>query len=281
MLIDKNHPGISIRRQCDLLSVPRSGCYYQKKGESHLNERLMRLTDDEYTRHPFYGSRRLTAWLKRQGYPVNRKRVIRLMKKMGTEAIYPKPRLSVSGAEHIRYPYLLKGSEINRPDQVWASDITYIRMKKGFVYPVVVMDWFSRFVPAFRVSISLDKKFCISCLRDSLGISKPEIFNTDQGARFTSNEFTERLKAENIAISMDGRGRASDNIFAERLWRTVKYEEVFLHDYQNVRDAEDRLRCYMRFYNEERLHQSLNYQTPMDVYFQRTGFSGVDKLSHS
>ena len=215
--IDPNYPQISIARQCELLSVPRSAYYYKPCGENTYSKQLMRLIDEEHTRHPFYGTRRLTAWLRRNGHEVNHKRISRLMHKMGIQAIYPKPNLSNGSKEHKKYPYLLKGLKIDHPNQVWSTDITYIRMKHGFVYLAAVIDWFSRYVLSFQVSTTLDRDFCVKALKDSLAISIPEIFNTDQGSQFTSEEFTGCLKEHNIDISMDGRGRALDNIFVERL----------------------------------------------------------------
>jgi len=229
----------------------------------------MRIIDEEYTKHPFYGSRRITAWLKRQGYEINRKRISRLMRMMGIEAIYPKPHLSKPLKEHRKYPYLLRGLTINRPDYVWAADITYIRMKSGFVYLVTIIDWYSRYVLSSEVSITLEKDFCISSLDKALQYSKPEIFNTDQGVQFTNNDFTRHLKKNDITISMDGRGRAFDNIFVERLWRSVKYEEVYINDYDTVMDAVFSLSKYFEFYNNERPHQSLGYQTPYEVYSEQ------------
>lgn len=226
----------------------------------------MRLIDEEYTRHPFYGSRRMTAWLSRKGYDVNRKRVARLMRKMGIVAVYPGRNLSRQAAEDRKYPYLLRGVEIDSPDHVWSSDITYIRMKRGFVYLVAVMDWHSRYVLSSEVSNTLDKEFCLKALRDALEASRPKIFNTDQGAQFTSAEFVGCLTENGISISMDGRGRALDNVFVERLWRSVKYEEVYLREYSDAREAARRLRQYLWFYNMERPHQSLNYKTPNEVY---------------
>jgi putative transposase len=226
----------------------------------------MRLIDEEYTRHPFYGSRRMTAWLSRKGYDVNRKRVARLMRKMGIEAVYPGRNLSRQAADDRKYPYLLRGVEIESPDHVWSSDITYIRMKRGFVYLVAVMDWHSRYVLSSEVSNTLDKEFCLKALRDALEASRPKIFNTDQGAQFTSAEFVGCLTENGISISMDGRGRALDNVFVERLWRSVKYEEVYLREYSDAREAARRLRQYLWFYNMERPHQSLNYKTPHEVY---------------
>jgi len=249
-----------------LLSVCRSGYYYKPREESEYNQYLMRLIDEEYTRHPFYGSRRMTAWLARKGCDVNRKRVARLMRKMGLEAVYPRRNLSRQAAEARKYPYLLRGVEIESPDHVWSSDITYIRMRRGFVYLVAVMDWHSRYVLSSEVSNTLDKEFCLKALRDALEASKPQIFNTDQGAQFTSAEFVGCLAENGIAISMDGRGRALDNVFVERLWRSVKYEEAYLREYSDAREAARRLRQYLWFYNMERPHQSLNYKTPHEVY---------------
>jgi len=226
----------------------------------------MSLIDEQYTQTPFYGIRRMTVWLKGQGQVVNHKRVSRLMRLMGIEAIYPKKRLSLSDSRHKKYPYLLKGLTVDRPDQVWASDITYVRMRHGFVYLVAILDWFSRYVVSWAVSITLDAEFCIEALRDALSVSKPEIFNSDQGCQFTSTSFVGVLEATGIAISMDGRGRAFDNIFVERLWRSVKYEEVYLREYDSVREAVRSLGAYFRFYNQERPHQSLGYKTPFQVY---------------
>lgn len=226
----------------------------------------MRLIDEEYTRHPFYGSRRMVAFLGQQGFDVNRKRVQRLMDLLGLEAVYPKPRLSKGHPEHQKYPYLLKGVSINRPDQVWSTDITYIRMDRGFLYLVAVIDWFSRYVLSWQLSNTLDVGFCLDALDRALNGGKPEIFNSDQGCQFTSLDFTDRLKARDIRISMDGKGRALDNIFIERFWRTIKYEEVYLKDYQTVKEARDGISNYFAFYNAERLHQALGYRTPQEVY---------------
>lgn len=226
----------------------------------------MRLLDEQYTRTPFYGTRKMTAWLQTQGYEVNRKRVMRLLRQMGLEAVYPKPRLSLPGLTQQRYPYLLRGVSITRCNQVWSCDITYIRLQRGFVYLMAVMDWFSRYVLAWEVSITLDTSFCLEALDRALKMASPEIFNSDQGVQFTSTEFTNRLKAAEVRISWDGRGRALDNIFVERLWRSVKYEEVYLKDYQTVPEAVSNLRAYFTFYNQERLHQALDYQTPGQVY---------------
>ena len=260
---------ISIRRQCELLGANRSGLYYEPMGESQENLRLMRLMDEQYTRAPFYGSRRMTEWLITQGHGVNRKRVSRLMEVMGIEAVYPKPRLSRPGEGHKIYPYLLRGVTVDRPDQVWSTDITYIRMAQGFVYLVAVMDWFSRFVLSWSLSLTMEIDFCIEALRSALRRGRPDIFNSDQGVQFTSEKFTGELAAKDIAISMDGRGRCMDNIFIERLWRSLKYEEVYLKDYASVTEARTGIDRYLRFYNQERLHQSLDYRTPAVVYLAR------------
>lgn len=257
---------MSIERQCELLGVARSSYYYQPRAENEENLYLMRLLDEQYTRTPFYGTRKMTAWLQTQGYEVNRKRVMRLLRQMGLEAVYPKPRLSLPGLTQQRYPYLLRGVSISRCNQVWSCDITYIRLQRGFVYLMAVIDWFSRYVLSWEVSITLDTSFCLEALDRALKRATPEIFNSDQGVQFTSAEFTNRLKAAEIRISWDGRGRALDNIFVERLWRSVKYEEVYLKDYQSVADAVSNLRAYFTFYNQERLHQALDYQTPAQVY---------------
>ena len=253
-------------RQCELLGLPRSSFYYEARPESVYNLALMRLLDEQYVRTPFYGVPRMTAWLRTQGHAVNPKRVRRLLRKMGLEAIYPKRRLSVKNQSHRVYPYLLRGLEISRPGQVWATDITYIRLRRGFAYLVAILDWYSRYVVAWDLSLSLEAEFCVSTLERALDTSKPEIFNSDQGSQFTSETFTKRLESAGVSISMDGRGRVFDNIFVERLWRSVKYEEVYLKDYCDVREAREGLGRYFRFYNEERLHQSLGYRTPAVVY---------------
>jgi putative transposase len=225
----------------------------------------MRLLDEQYTPTPFYGVPKMTAWLKRQGLTVGPKRG--LMRKMGLCAIFPKKKTSSPGASTEKYPYLLSCVSINRPNQVWSTDLTYIRLRRGFVYLVAVMDWFSRYVLAWELSNSQDVFFCLQALDKALLVGKPDIFNSDQGSQFTSEAFTSRLKAAKIAISRDGRGRVFDNIFVERLWRSVKYEEVYLNDYQSVTDAREGLANYFNFYNSERLHQSLSYLTPQQVHF--------------
>lgn len=266
-MIDSTFCEISIKRQCELLGISRSCYYYRPATESPYNLLLMRLIDEVYTKFPCYGVPRITAWLNEKKHIVNHKRVERLMHKMGIQGICPKRNLSKSSPEHKKYPYLLKGVEINHPNQVWCSDITYIRLTKGFVYLVAIMDWYSRFVLSWQISNTLDIHFCIEALEKAFQYGKPEIFNTDQGVQFTSNCFTSRLKKEGIQISMAGRGRAFDNIFIERLWRSVKYEEVYLNDYQTVYDVITGLRRYFQPYNYERLHQSLNYKPPAKIYF--------------
>jgi len=265
-LVDWQAAGISVRRQCELLGVSRAGLYYQPAGESEENLRLMRLLDEQYTRTPFYGSRRMTVWLEEQGYAVNRKRVSRLMTLMGIEAVYPKPKLSEPGVGHKVYPYLLEGMEVKRVNQVWSTDITYIRMAQGFVFLVAVMDWFSRYVLSWSLSLTLELDFCLEALRRALRTGRPEIFNSDQGSQFTSEKFTSELEGRQITISMDGRGRYLDNIFVERLWRSLKYEEVYLKDYRLVPEAREGIDRYFRFYNHERPHQSLGYRTPAAIY---------------
>lgn len=241
-----------------MIGLSRASYYYKAVSETEekYNLLLMRLIDEQFTKTPFYGTRRITAFLNRQGYKINRKRVRRLMELMGLEAIYPKPNISKGLKEHKKYPYLLRGIEITHPNQVWSTDITYIRLKQGFIYLTAIIDWHSRYVLSWEISTTLDKDFCIKALEHALESGKPAIFNTDQGTQFTSLEFTGRLEDAGIKISMDGRGRALDNIFVERLWRSVKYEEVYIKDYRDVREAKAELGNYFKFYNAERLHQS-------------------------
>jgi putative transposase len=265
-LIDVDDAELSVRRQCELLGLNRSSFYYEPAAETPENLRLMRLIDQQYTKRPFYGSRKIVEWLSAQGETVNRKRVQRLMRLMGLEAIYPKPRLSLAGRGHRIYPYLLRGVAIVRPNQVWSTDITYIPLLAGFMYLAAVIDWYSRYVVAWRLSNTLDGDFCLAMLEEALGCGKPEVFNTDQGAQFTAAAFTGRLESAGVAVSMDGRGRCLDNIFVERLWRTVKYEDVYLQGYETVPELERGLGRYFPFYNEERFHQSLDYQTPAKVW---------------
>ena len=272
-MIEPAHETISIQRQCELVGLVRSMWYYEPKPESPEDLRLMRLLDEQYMKTPFYGVLRMTEWLRKLKERVNPKRVRRLLRKMGIFALYPKRNLSKPAPGHKIYPYLLRGLKILRPNQVWSTDITYIRLKQGFVYLVAVIDWHSRYVPSWGVSVTMESNFCLEALDQALRkFGVPDIFNTDQGAQFTCTAFTDLLKAVGARISMDGRGRALDNIFVERLWRTVKYEEVFLHDYATVEEAIAALKRYFEFYNNERLHQSLDYKTPQEVYKgQETG----------
>ncbi len=270
MLIDPKQKSIPVRRQCQLLGLSPSTLYYRSSGDDSFNERLMRLIDEQHLRTPFFGVEQMRLHLNRllveNDVTVNAKRVRRLMRLMGLEAIYPKPRLSRKNPEHTVYPYLLRDLPIDRPDQVWCTDITYIPMHRGWVYLVAVMDWFSRYVLSWEVSITLDASFCVDALKRALSAGTPGIFNSDQGSQFTSRAFTGVLREAGIDISMDGRGRMYDNIFVERLWRSVKYEEVYLHDYQTVAEAVAGLGRYFGFYNHERPHQAFGGLTPAEMY---------------
>lgn len=237
--------------------------------ESAENLRLMRLIDEQYTRTPFYGRLRMTAYLQSRGGAVNHKRVGRLMKVMGLSAIYPKPRTSVPAHDHKIYPYLLRGVSVKHPDQVWSSDITYIPMSRGFMYLTAVLDWYSRYVISWQVSNTPDAEFCLEALGEALSTGCPDIFNTDQGAQFTAQRFTSAVMEAGARMSMDGRGRALDNVFVERLWRSVKYEDIYLRDYETGYDLLEGLERYFDFYNNERPHQSLGYRTPAAVHFER------------
>lgn len=270
-LLDAGLQRLSIRQQCELLDLNRSSIYYDVQPETPYNLLLMRLLDEEYTRHPTKGVIKMVKYLADLGHHVNHKRVRRLLRIMGLMAVYPKPKnLSKRHPEHKIYPYLLKDLTVCRPNQVWCCDITYIRLKAGFIYLVAVMDWYSRYVLGWKISNSLDTSFCVEALQDALlYYGCPEIFNTDQGSQFTSEAFTGILLANGIKISMDGRGRAFDNIFIERLWRTVKYEEVFLHDYKSIGDAKEQLEKYFKYYNYERHHQALDYKKPAEIYFNK------------
>ena len=268
-LIDWDHPHISIARQCQLLGVRRSGLYYQPIPVSEESLALMRLIDEEYTRHPFLGVIKMTNWLRGQGHPrIGEDWVRRLLRTMGLMAIYPGRNLSRPAPGHKIYPYLLRGVVVERVNQVWSADITYIRLKVGFVYLVAIVDWFSRYILAFDISITLETDFCIKTLQRPLMRATPEIFNSDQGSELTSPRHTEILHLAGARISMDGRGRALDNIFIERFWRSLKYEEVYLHDYETVQEAKKRIRSYFDYYNNERQHQFLDYKTPAEVYFR-------------
>jgi len=257
-------------RQCTLLEISRSGLYYQPVGISEEDLTLMKLIDRQYLDTPFYGARKIVAWLKSQGQRVNRKRVQRLMRVMGLKAIYRRPRTSQPAPGHKIYPYLLGSLKITQPNQVWAADITYIPMARGFLYLVAIIDWYSRYVLSWRLSNTLDAGFCVQALKEALRKGRPDIFNTDQGAQFTGEAFTGLLEKHGVRISMDGKGSYNDNLFIERLWRSVKYEEVYLKAYQDARDARVSLGNYFCFYNTERPHQSLGYRTPAEVFNSTT-----------
>lgn len=265
-LVDRDHPQLSLRAQCELLGLHRSTWHYRPVAESAENLRLMRLIDEQYLETPFFGSRRMTVWLNRVGQEVNRKRVQRLMRQMGLEAVYPKPRTTQRNATHRVFPYLLRDVTVTRVNQAWASDITYVPLARGFVYLTAVIDWFSRYVLAWRLSNSLEGSFCVDALDEALTRGAPEIFNTDQGVQFTSARFTSRLEQAGVAISMDGRGRALDNVFIERLWRSVKYECLYLRERETVSDVASALESYFAFYCTARPHQGLGNRTPAEVY---------------
>jgi putative transposase len=256
-----------VKRQCQLLGLSRSSLYYKPAGPSESDLGVMKLIDRQYLETPFYGVRKLAAWLKSQGQIVNRKRVRRLMQLMGLKAIYRKPRTSKPGPGNKIYPYLLKGLKISGPNQVWAADITYIPMQKGFLYLVVILDWYSRHILSWRLSNTLENDFCLEALREALQKGQPEIFNTDQGSQFTSQEFITILESHGIRVSMDGSGSYRDNLFVERFWRTLKYEEVYLKAYADAREARTDIGRYIQFYNGARPHQALGYQTPAQVYY--------------
>jgi putative transposase len=279
-LVDRADAGLSIVVQCRLLKVARSSLYWPPAPVSEDDLRLMRRIDEVYLATPFYGARRMVAVLRREGWTVNRKRVRRLMRVMRIEAIYQKPNTSRRHPDHIVYPYLLRGLAIDRPNQVWCADITYIPMSKGFVYLIAVMDWFSRRVLAWRLSTGMETAFCVEALREALAeYGPPEVFNTDQGAQFTSAEFTGVLTASGVRISMDGKGRYLDNIFIERLWRSLKYEDIYIKAYPSVQEARRGIGDWLTFYNDERLHQALGYRTPREM-FQAPGTYGyVDNAS--
>lgn len=252
---------MSVLRQCELVGLPRSTWHYQPRGESAENLTLMRRIDEQYLRTPFFGSRRMAQTLR-----VNRKRVQRLMRIMGLEAICPKRSTTRRAAGHKIYPYLLRNVAIERVNQVWSTDITYLPLRSGYLYLAAVLDWHSRYVLSWRLSNSLEGSFCLEALHEALSQGRPEVFNSDQGSQFTSQAFTACLESHQVAISMDGRGRALDNVFVERLWRSVKYEEVYLKDYADGWEAEASLTAYFTFYNHERPHQSLGYRTPAAIY---------------
>lgn len=268
-MIERDHPDVSIKRQCELFSLNRSMAYYKPQGHSREDLKLMERIDQQYLETPFYGSRRMRASLVRQGEVINRKRVQRLMRTMGLQAVYPRPRTSIPGDGHAVYPYLLKGLRIDRPNQVWAADITFIPLARGFMYLVAIIDWGTRKVLSWRASNTMDADFCVDALEEALQRhGTPEIFNTDQGSQFTSDAFTGVLKRHNVRISMDGKGCYHDNIFVERLWRSVKYECVYLHAFRDGRHLREGLKRYFLWYNQERPHQGLDDQTPDEVYYQ-------------
>jgi putative transposase len=278
--VERPHPQLSIVKQCALLKVPRSTLYHEPKPESDANLALMRRIDELYMKWPFYGARRMAEQLRREGIAVDRKRVRRLMRLMGIEAIYQKPNTSRSHPGHKKYPYLLKNIAITRVNQVWCADITYIKMAKGFVYLVAIMDWFSRRVLAWRLSITMETDFCVEALQEAMDLyGKPEIFNTDQGVQFTAASFIETLAAQGVRISMDGKGRYLDNIFIERLWRSLKYEEVYLKAYASVAEARIGIGSWINFYNNERLHQALDYKTPREIFEANQPVDMMDNAS--
>lgn len=267
-MIDPDHKKLSLSRQCQLVNISRSSIYYKPRPISAENLKFMRLIDEQYLIRPFSGSRGMRDQLRRLGYQVNRKRMQRLMRLMGLEPIYPKPKTSRPHPAHKIYPYLLRGMTIDRPNQVWSADITYIPMNRGHMYLVAVMDWHSRKVLSFRISNTMDTAFCVEALTEALDcFGSPQYFNTDQGAQFTSNEFTSILKASGIAISMDGRGRCQDNIFIERLWWTLKYQYLYLHSFDTGTELQTGLKQWLEYYNSQRSHQSLDGMTPDEVYF--------------
>jgi putative transposase len=269
--IDESHPAMSISRQCELIALPRSS-YYRSDSrfqqESDENLQLMALIEEEYSRHPFYGTRKMRDYLLRKSFHVNRKRIQRLMRIMGIQSVAPKPYTSIPRKGHKIYPYLLRGLDIHLPDHVWCSDITYLRLPGGFVYLTAVMDWHSRYVLSWELSVTMDDDFCVSALNGAIRKhGTPEIFNTDQGSQYTGDAFTNVLKKNDILISMDGKGRFMDNIFIERLWRSLKYEEIYLKEYATIQELSEELKSYFKFYNNERPHQSLNNRTPAEVYW--------------
>jgi len=266
-MIEPVPPKLSVVRQCELVSISRSGFYYQLVGETPLNLELMRLIDMQFLETPWYSSRQMARHLRREGYTIGRKRIRRLMARMGLEPIYQRPRTTVPHPEHQVYPYLLREMVIDRPNQVWCADITYIPMRRGFLYLVAVMDWSSRKVLSWRVSNTMDAEFCIEALEEALArFGRPEIFNTDQGSQFTSPRFTGVLRAAGVRISMDGRGRWMDNVFIERLWRSLKYEYIYLHAFETGSELRAGLTCWIDYYNARRPHSTLDGRTPDEAY---------------
>ena len=257
---------ISIGRQCQLLGLARGSYYYRARAQCEQNVLYMHRMDELYTQYPFFGSRRMTQWLRREGHAVGRDRIQRLMRQMGLEAIYPRRNLSQGHRQHRIFPYLLRGLAVERPDQVWCSDITYLRLSRGFLFLTVVLDWFSRYVLSWQLSNTLESRFCVLALEEALRRAQPQIFNTDQGSQFTGSEFTSVLGQAGVRISMDGRGRYLDNIFVERFWRTLKYEDIYLREYATAKEASEGIARYLDFYNHLRPHQALGYRTPAEVH---------------
>ena len=267
-MIDPVDPQLSISKQCQLLDISRSGYYYKSNGENDINLKLMNRIDEIYTEHPTWGSRKIRDYLRNEGYKMNRKRLQRLMRKMGISVIYPQKKLSTPHPDYKIYPYLLRGLDINRPNQVWCTDITYIRLKHGFVYLAAVMDWYSRKILSWELSVTIDKYFCMDALETALRhYTKPEIFNSDQGSQFTCPSFTGILKDHTIKISMDGKGRALDNVVIERFWRTLKYDEVYLKEYESVVEARQQIGTFIEMYNSKRPHATHEGLTPNSAYY--------------
>lgn len=277
-LIDKRHKVLSVSRQCELLELNRSSYYFKPKGLDAEDYAIMRKMDEIFTEHPYYGTRRMLYVLRSEGYVIGRKRVRRYYEILGIEAIYPKMNLSKRNQAHKVYPYLLRNLEVEKPNQVWSADITYIRLRQGFVYLVAIIDWYSRYVLSWRVSISLSSDFCVEALEEALALyGTPDIFNTDQGVQFTSQAFVMVLEASQIAISMDGKGRALDNVFIERFWRSLKQEKIYRIDLETVKEAKQAIQEYMDFYNTRRPHQSLNYRVPKEIHFKTLPVEMMDK----
>lgn len=280
-MLDSAH-SLSITRQCQLLSISRSGYYYRPRSAGIVNLTLMRLIDEQFLLTPYYGSRQMAYHLQRQGHKVGRHRIRRLMRLMGIAAVYQKPRTSDPHPEHKIYPYLLRDKVIDHPNQVWCADITYIPVRRGFLYLVAIMDWYSRKVLAWRLSNTQDRSFCVEALEEALHThGVPQIFNTDQGSQFTSSDFTDVLKRHNIDISMDGKGRWMDNVFIERLWRSLKYECVYLHGFDNGSQARQKITEWMQHYNHDRPHSTFNGQTPDEVYHQTSGMGNITQLKQA
>ena len=267
LLLEPNHEQLSIRNQCKLLDINRSNVYYKQRAVDKSTLLLMRLVDEIYTKHPFFGTRQMTGYLRLNGYDVGRELIRGIYGKLGLQALCPGPHTSKPHPEHKKYPYLLRDVDIVANNQVWSSDITYLRMRKGFTYLMAIIDWYSRYVLDWELSINLEADFCVETLARLLKKGRCEIFNTDQGSQFTSKEFTGLLITNGINVSMDGKGRALDNIFVERLWRSVKYEKMYLQEWDTVREVKSGLTEYFNFYNFERPHQSLGGKTPASVYF--------------